>query len=117
MNIKTTEACKEILEKIKSTINTVSYKSITESGLVEYAISIVKEIEQKEYGESLSFYKILSKKEKIYKDERKNKVTIEVESVLGTFTYVIIVTGDLNIAIYKKFKDPIRTNMIEIKIV
>lgn len=117
MDIKTIEAYKDILEKIKSTINTASYKSITESGLIDYAISVIKEIEKREYGESLSFYKILSKEEEISKDKRKDKVTVEVESILGTFTYVITVTGDLNITIYKKFKDPIRINMIKMRIV
>lgn len=104
---------KEMIEEIKKAlaINHAYFdKEGTKQGYINYVIDIIKVLEQNEFGESLSFYKILNK------EEKDDKTIIEVESIKN-FTYHISITNDGVIEMYRQFKDPIRLTRISLKLV
>lgn len=104
---------REMIEEIKRALANHHY-TFGEEGAkhryINYVIDIIKALEQSEFGESLSFYKILNKEEK---DDR---TIIEVESIKD-FTYHISITNDGIVEIYRRFKDPIRLTTISLKLV
>ena len=103
----------ELIEEIKKTLainHTYFDEKDTKYGYINYAINVIKVLEQNEFGESLSFYKILNK------EEKDDKTIIEVESVKN-FTYHISITNDGVIEMYRQFKDPIRLTRISLKLV
>lgn len=106
-------AYKEIIKEIKKAlaINHAYFdEKDTKYGYINYVINIIKVLEQNEFGESLSFYKILNK------EEKDDKTIIEVESIKN-FTYHISITNDGVIEMYRQFKDPIRLTTIDLKLV
>lgn len=106
-------AYKEIIEEIKKALainHTYFDEEGAKQGYINYVINVIKVLEQNEFGESLSFYKILNK------EEKDDKTIIEVESVKN-FTYHISITNDGVIEMYRQFKDPIRLTRISLKLV
>ena len=106
-------AYKEMIEEIKKAlaINRAYFdEENVKQGYINYVINVIKVLEQNEFGESLSFYKILNK------EEKDDKTIIEVESIKN-FTYHISITDDGVIEMYRQFKDPIRLTRISLKLV
>ena len=104
---------KEMIEEIKTVLANHHYtfdEEGTKQGYINYVINIIKVLEQSEFGESLSFYKILNK------EEKDDKTIIEVKSIKD-FTYHISITNDGIVEMYRQFKDPIRLTTISLKLV
>jgi hypothetical protein len=104
---------REMIEEIKRTLANHYYtfdKKSIRYGYINYLINIIKILEQNEFGESLSFYKILNK------EEKDDNTIIEVESIKD-FTYHISITNDGIVEMYRQFKDPIRLTRISLKLV